>query len=139
VHERQGRAAGTFGAVGLCAAIIGALNLGGNMWFEGFAAPWLAEVDPQVFTAEKTTILLIGGLSSYLLLALGWVLFGLASLRARIFPASICLAVTVSGVIGFQAAAPAYGVPLGPAVAVLGGWLIRSDRAARSITQPATL
>jgi hypothetical protein len=85
VHERRGRAAGTFGAVGCAPRSSGALNLGGNMWFEGFAAPRLAEVGPQVFTAEKTTILLIGGLSSYLLFALGWVLFGLASLRARIF------------------------------------------------------
>jgi hypothetical protein len=41
-YDRQAREAGRFGLVALCAAIIGTVNLGANMWFEGFAVPWLA-------------------------------------------------------------------------------------------------
>ena len=38
-YDKQARAAGTFGLGALCAAIIGTVNLGANMWFEGFAVP----------------------------------------------------------------------------------------------------
>jgi hypothetical protein len=130
VHGRQARAAGAFGVAGFCAAILGTMTMGGDMWFDAFASPWLAEVAPQVFTAEKTAILQTGGLLSYLFFALGWVLYGLASLRARVFPAAISVAVVVGGVVGFNAGLPPYGVPIGLAVAALGGWLIHHDRAA---------
>jgi hypothetical protein len=128
VYERQARAAGTFGLVGFLAAIVGTMTMGGDMWFDGFASPWLADVLPQAFTAEKTAILQTGGLLSYLLFAVGWVLFGLASLRARVYPAWISIALAVGGVAGFNAGMPPYGVPIGLAVAALGGWLIRHDR-----------
>ena len=64
-YDKQARAAGTFGLVALCAAMVGTVNLGANMWFEGFAAPWLADVVPQVLIAEKTTFWKVGYLSSY--------------------------------------------------------------------------
>jgi hypothetical protein len=84
-YDRQAREAGRFGLVALCAAIIGTVNLGANMWFEGFAVPWLAGEVPQILTVEKTLFWQVGYYSSYLLFAIGWVLFGLASLRARVF------------------------------------------------------
>jgi hypothetical protein len=138
-YDRQAREAGTLGLVALCAAIVGTVNLGADMWFEAFAAPWLVEVVPQVLTAEKTTIWMIGYLSSYLLFALGWVLFGLASLRARVFPAAVSLAIVVGGVIGFQAASPPYGVPLGLAILWLGAWMIRTRGATGAAADPARL
>lgn len=46
-YDKQAREAGTFGLVALCAAIVGTVNLGANMWFEGFAVPWLADVVPK--------------------------------------------------------------------------------------------
>ncbi len=79
-YEQQARE-GTFGLVALFAAILGTFTLGADMWFEGFATPWLVEVLPQVLTAQKTTIWVIGFFSSYVLFALGWLLFGLASLQ----------------------------------------------------------
>jgi hypothetical protein len=133
VYGRQAREAGTFGLVGFCAAIVGTMAMGGDMWFDGFASPWLAEVLPQAFTAEKAIILQIGGLSSYLLFALGWALFGFASLRARVFPPVVSLALVLGGLIGFRAGIPPYGVPIGLAVATLGGWLIHKDRTVRQV------
>jgi hypothetical protein len=67
-YDKQAREAGIFGLVALCAAIIGTVNLGANMWFEGFAVPWLAGVVPQILTAEKTLFWQVGYLSSYILL-----------------------------------------------------------------------
>lgn len=129
-YDKQARAAGTFGLVAFCTAIVGTVNLGANMWFEGFAVPWLADVVPQVLTAEKTMFWKVGYLSSYILFSIGWVLFGLASLRAGVFPRLISLAIVAGGVIGFLAARPPYGVALGLALVSLGIWMIRTQRAA---------
>ena len=138
-YDKQARAAGTFGLVALCAAIVGTVNLGANMWFEGFAAPWLADVVPQVLTAEKTMFWKVGYLSSYTLFSIGWVLFGLASLRARVFPRLISLAIVAAGIIGFLAAKPPYGVALGLALLSLGIWMVRTRRAANRPGRPITV
>jgi hypothetical protein len=135
-YDKQARQAGTFGLVALCAAIIGTVNLGANMWFEGFAVPWLAGEVPQILTAEKTLFWQVGYYSSYLLFAIGWVLFGLASLRARVFPRLISLAIVAGGAIGFLAARPPYGVALGLALLSLGIWMVRTRRAAETPAQP---
>jgi hypothetical protein len=138
-YDRQAREAGRFGLVALCAAIIGTVNLGANMWFEGFAVPWLAGEVPQILTAEKTLFWQVGYYSSYLLFAIGWVLFGLASLRARVFPRLISLAIVAGGIIGFLAARPPYGVALGLALLSLGIWMVRTRRAANTSAQPTTV
>jgi hypothetical protein len=135
VHRRQARQSGAFGTFAFCAAVVGTMAMAGDMWFDGFAAPWLAEVTPQVFTtARPTAILQLGATLSYGLMALGWALFGLATLRARVFPTAAALGLIVGGLIAFQSGIPPYGVPLGLAVAALGGWLMRSDRAEVSAT-----
>ena len=137
-YDKQAREAGTFGLVALCAAIIGTVNLGANMWFEGFAVPWLAGEVPQILTAEKTLFWQVGYLSSYILFSIGWVLFGLASLRARVFPRLISLAIVAGGLIGFLAARPPYGVALGLALLSLGIWMVKTRSAAAASSQPIT-
>jgi len=109
-------------------AVLGIMMQGGNMWFDGFAVPWLADVFPQVFTVRPTLPLQIGGLLSYVLFALGWVLYGLAALRARAVPVGLALALVVGGVLGYNSGLPPYGTPIGLAVAGLGTWLIHRDR-----------
>jgi hypothetical protein len=131
VHGRQASEAGGFGLVAFGAATLGTATMGGNMWFEGFAVPWLADVLPQAFTAEKTVTLVVGAFASYLFFALGWVLYGLACFRARVFPVGLSVLIVIAGVAGYQAGLPPYGVPIGLAIAALGGWLIRAERIAR--------
>jgi hypothetical protein len=138
-YDKQAREVGIFGLVALCAAIIGTVNLGANMWFEGFAVPWLAGVVPQILTAEKTLFWQVGYLSSYILFSIGWVLFGLASLRAGVFPRLISLAIVAGGLIGFLAARPPYGVALGLALLSLGIWMVRTRSAAAAPSQPTTV
>jgi hypothetical protein len=81
----------------------------------------------------------VGYLSSYVLFSLGWVLFGLASLRARVFPRLISLAIVVGGAIGFLAAQPPYGIALGLALLSLGIWMVRTGRTANRSGQPITV
>jgi hypothetical protein len=134
VHGRLAQTMGRFGLVAFLAAVVGVMTQGGNMWFDGFAAPWLADVLPEAFTARKTLILQIGGLSSYVLFTLGWVLYGLATLRAKALPVALSVALVVGGLLGFRSGLPPYGTPIGLAVGALGGWLVHQDRAARVAT-----
>lgn len=138
-YDRQATRAGMFGLIAFGVAMVGTVTLGADMWFEGFAAPWLAEVVPQVLTAEKTAIWQAGFLSSFALFSLGWVLFGLASLRAGVYPRLISLGILVGGLIGFKAASPPYGAVLALALLTLGIWMVRSRRAVRAAgeTTPA--
>jgi hypothetical protein len=132
LHGLHARAAGTFGAFAFGAAVVGTMTMAGDMWFDGFAAPWLAEVAPQVFTsaAAPTAVLQVGALLAYGLMALGWLLFGIAAVRARVFPLAAAFALMVGGLVAYRSSFPPYGVPLGLAVAALGGWVMRTDRAA---------
>jgi hypothetical protein len=52
-------------------------------------------------------------------------LFGLASLRARVFPRLISVAIMVGGAVGFLALLPPFGIPLGLAMIALGTWMVR--------------
>lgn len=131
LYGRMGPRAGRFGLVAFLTALVGTIAQGGNMWFDGFAAPWLAEVAPQALGAELTAILLIGAQASYALVALGWVLFGIAAWRSRLVPAGVALAVVAGGVLAFQSGWSPYGLGLGLAVAAVGGRLIYSDRSAK--------
>jgi hypothetical protein len=126
LHGRLAADLGRFGLVAFLAAVLGVMTQGGNMWFDGFAAPWIAEVAPQAIAAEKTITLQVGALSAYLLFALGWMLFGIALLRARVVPVAVPLGVVVGGVLGFQSGLPPFGIPLGLAVAAVGAALIRT-------------
>jgi hypothetical protein len=131
VYGREAREAGTFGLIGVSAAVVGTMHLAGNYWFEVFAVPWLVQAAPEVLSAPRNGLLVIGGLSSYMFFAIGWMLFGIASFRARVFPAAISVAIVVAGLVGYRAAAPPFGVPLGLTIAALGWWLITRATAAR--------
>jgi len=123
-EERAGR----LGLAGMVGAAVGTMALGGDLWFESFAVPWIADEVPQAFETEPTTVLALGAIASYLLFAGGWALFGVASLQAGVFPKAISVAIIVSGLLGFSALLPPFGVPLGLTMFALGVWMIRSPR-----------
>lgn len=131
--------AGAFGLVGFLAALVGTMFLAGDLWFEAFAVPWLGDVAPASLHQADGT-LMIGGFTSYVLFAAGWVLFGLASLRARVFPWPLSIAIVIGGLIGFQAAMPPFAIPLALAVGGLGAWMVRAtvgQRSDRKAVSPA--
>ena len=91
------------------------MMLGGDLWFESFAVPWLAEGPlPEVLSSDPSLLFALGALSSYWLFAIGWVAFGVASLRARVFPVWISVFIVVGGIAGYQALLAPWGIPLGP-------------------------
>jgi hypothetical protein len=54
LYRREAQEAGLFGAVAFCIAVTGTVALAGDMWFEGFASPWIARVTPEMFSADRT-------------------------------------------------------------------------------------
>ncbi len=143
VHGRQAHRAGRLGTFGFSAALLGTMMLGGDLWFESFAVPWLAEGPlPEVLGSDPSMLFALGAISSYWLFAIGWVSFGVASLRARVFPIWISVFIVISGIAGYQALLSPWGIPLGLAMVTLGMWLLQGQRSSstteRLDEQPAT-
>lgn len=134
-HAWQAEEAGVLGAIGLLAALLGTMFLAGDLWFEAFAVPWLGNVAPASLHLAGG-MLLYGAFTSYILFAVGWAIYGLASFRAHVFPRLISVAIIVGGLIGFQGALPPFAIPLALAVAWLGIWMVRSTAIVR--TAPAS-
>jgi hypothetical protein len=125
---------GKFGVIATLAALIGTMALGGDMWFETFAIPWIADEVPGAFDTDPTVVFALGALSSYLLMAIGWALFGIASYRARIFPRTLSVALVIGGLLAYNALLAPFGIALGLAIGAVGIWVVRStSRAAREV------
>ena len=137
-HEWLETGARRLGVAATTAAVVGTMALGGDLWFETFAVPWLADEAPNAFDTSPTVMLGLGALASYFLFALGWVLYGVAVLRADA-PVAIAGAIAVGGLLGYQALLSPWAVPLALAVGALGVWLIRTKAAMpeRSATSTA--
>ena len=131
-HERLEERTGRLGVAATIAAVVGTMALGGDLWFETFAVPWLADEAPNAFDTDPTVILGLGAVSSYLLFAVGWVLYGVATLRTPA-PVAISVALMIGGVLGYQALLSPWAVPLGVSVGALGVWLIRARPATSSV------
>ena len=123
-HEAR---SGRMGVVATLAAVVGTMLLGGDLWFETFAVPWLADEAPNAFATDPTIMLALGAIGSYASFAAGWILFGVAGFRARVFPRAVSGAMVIGGALGFQALLSPWGVPLGLAVGALGIWMIRAQ------------
>jgi hypothetical protein len=134
-YEWESDRAGTFGVFAFCAAVIGTMFLAGDLWFDTFAGPWIITAAPDI-AETPTGSVVAGAFASYALFAIGWVLFGLASLRARVFPRLISIAIMVGGAVGFLALLPPFGIPLALALIALGTWMIRAG-APQTIDVPA--
>jgi hypothetical protein len=137
LYARQSAASGTPGLVGFLVAFVGTMLLAGYWWWEAFAVAYAAEQAPALLVETPTGRLLAGRTMSFGVFALGWVLFGLASLQARVFPRDAAIVLIIGGVIGLWiAVVPGAGVPLGLAVAWMGVWLLRSDRGGQAERHP---
>ena len=131
-YDLQAREAGVLGVIALGAAILGTVFMAGDWWFEAFAVPRIAEVAPSVMVGFAQSRLLFGGLLSFALFGIGWVLYGIASVRARVFPAAISWTIAAGGLVSAVPIGVVYlsgNVILGLALVALGIWLVRTRTA----------
>ncbi len=112
LYARQSQAAGALGLVGFLVAFAGTVLVAGFLWASLFIAPALASEAPEFLDTGSPpglflALIACGG---------GWLLFGIAALRARVYPrwASILLIV---GAVIFVLPLPLTAVVLSVAVA----------------------
>ena len=89
IYGRQSRAAGTLGLWAFVVTFLGTALLVGNTWAEVFVWPTLAQVAPNVLSEQATEApmyLLTGITLSFPLFSIGMILFGVATIRAGIYP-----------------------------------------------------
>ena len=140
IYEREAQSAGWLGLIGFGAALLGTIFMAGDWWYEAFAVPRIAEIAPELIATFVGGRLLMGGVASFALLGIGWVLFGAASLRARVFPTAISAAILIGGLLSGIPIGLAYltgGVILGLAIAWLGVWLMRAAPASEVVAPGA--
>ena len=134
LYDREARSAGAFGALAFAAAVLGTMFMTGDWWYEAFAVPRLAEVAPDVVDTFVGGRLFIGGLISFALFGIGWIMYGAASTRARVIPRSISITILVAGLMSGVPLGPVYlsgGVVHGLAVVWLGAWMLKAANLAR--------
>ena len=116
LYNRQSQAAGSLGVVGFLAPFLGTALWVAIHWAYTFIVPYLAGEAPEVVDAGFVPFAFP---LSALIFSLGWLLFGLAALRARVYPRVAAVLLMVGAILGFIPL-PLGTVPLFVAVAWLG-------------------
>lgn len=95
---RQAEAFGALGLTGFVLALFGTTLAAGAAWSQVFVVPRLAEVAPAVADQGAGSVL-TGFVLSFLLFGVGWILFGVATLRTRLFSRWAVILLIVGSVI----------------------------------------
>ncbi|HET9755181.1 MAG TPA: hypothetical protein VFP66_01660 [Candidatus Limnocylindrales bacterium] len=136
LYAMQATAAGRLGLVGYLVATLGTLLFAGDWWYETFVAPLIAAQAPELLRTAPSGSILIGAAITFGSFALGWVLFGIATYRARVFPRGAAILMVIGGIVGILALSAPFQIPLALAVGWMGSWLLRS--AVPDSTSPIT-
>jgi hypothetical protein len=123
LYACQAQRAGTLGLIAFVIAFAGMLMVFGLSWGEPFLGPLVAEQAPGLLSMEPSGTLAVGSILSIALFALGWLLFGLASLRARVLPRGAAVLVIVGSLLSFILTSldlPLWSVVLGAALVWMG-------------------
>lgn len=108
LYSSQSEPAGFLGLLGFLVAFLGTALVSGALWFELFITPSLAVEAPDLAEAELG---LVGFAIPFLLVVVGWVLFGAATLRARVYP-RLAAALLIVGAVASLVPIPLSGVVL---------------------------
>ena len=86
------------GLTGFFLALVGTAMAVGALWSQVFVVPRLAEAAPTVVDTAGGSVL-AGFLFSFLLFGVGWVVFGLATLRTGVFLRWAAILLNVGAVV----------------------------------------
>lgn len=101
LYARQAEAAGTPGLAAFLLAFAGTSLMCGTWWTNAFVPPVLATEGSRLLETGPTGVLAFGYTMSYSFAAVGWLLFGLVSLRTRIYPRAAVGALVVGAALNF--------------------------------------
>lgn len=102
LYAYQSEATGVLGLAAFLVAFLGTALAVGAFWTQLFVVPSAALEAPAFVDAEQVAGPLDAGFTlTFALVAVGWALFGLSSLRARIYPRVAAIVLIVGAVITF--------------------------------------
>ncbi len=132
LYARQSEAAGLLGLAGFLVAFLGTALVTGLLWASLFIVPTLAvEVPAFLDQVEGPPP---GFFLTFITFAVGWLLFGIATLQARVYPRIPTILLIIGAVIAVLPL-PFTGIVLAIAVAWLGFALFTGSEA--STEQPS--
>lgn len=108
LYAGRPEAMGVLGLIAFLVAFFGGVLAQGAIWSQTFAQPAIAISAPEVLESEPPGVVIFGGLLSFGLVNLGWILFGVAVLRARVYPRPAAL-LLIAGAGGALLLAPLAG------------------------------
>ncbi|MGA9596120.1 MAG: hypothetical protein WBV06_08190 [Acidimicrobiia bacterium] len=82
----QAKQAAGLGVAGFLIAFAGTVMLASLEWSTAFLFPWIAKSAPGLLDTDPSGTAVAGFIVTFSLLVVGWILFGVASLRARVYP-----------------------------------------------------
>ena len=123
LYVRQAEMFGFLGMTGFLIALLGTTLAAGALWSQVFVVPRIAEAAPSI-ADEAGGSVLAGFLLSFLIFGVGWFLFGVATLRAGMFPWWVVIVLIVGAGISILPL-PSRALILQIAVAYLGFALLR--------------
>ena len=127
LYVRQAEVFGTLGLAGFLLALLGTTLAAGALWSQVFVVPRIAETAPSI-ADEAGGSVLAGFLLSFLVFGVGWLLFGVATLRTRVFSRGAVVLLIVGAVISILPL-PSRALVLEIAVAWLGFALLTGSGA----------
>ncbi len=116
LYARQAEKAGTLGLIAFLVTFSGTALVYAWIWMETFVFPLLAQAAPRALDHPEqysSPALLVSALLGPLLLLVGWLLFGLASLRAGVLPRWAAVLVMVGAAVTLVLGLVGVGVPFG--------------------------
>jgi hypothetical protein len=137
IYTREFAALGRLGLIGYVIAFLGTLLVAGDWWFEAFAIPMIATEAPEFLDLPPSGLVLAGVITTVGLYTVGWTLFAVAALRARICPLPAALLLLAGGLAGPLALSTPYQIPLAIAIGWIGLTLQSESRHPRTNTTRA--
>ena len=131
LYLSQSEAAGALGVAGFLLAFLGTALVAGVSWAQAFIAPFVAREAPELLAVANFAFPL-----TFLIFALGWVLFGVATLRASIYPRAAAIVLIIGAVLPFVGfLLPVSAFVFGIGVAWL-GFVLFAQRSAAEVLPP---
>ena len=137
LYARQSEASGTLGLVAFLVAFAGTALILGTWWTNAFVAPVLAQEDSRLLETGPTGVMSVAFTLSFALAGVGWLLFGLVSLRAGVYPRAAAVVLMIGAALTF-APLPGGQVVFEVAVAWLGLTLFSRKEAFAGRPEPVS-
>lgn len=99
LYVTQSEAAGKLGAVGVLVAYVGTILMVGDFYANTFVTPLVALSVPEYLSSYDAGLLRIWFPVEFGFFAISWLLFAIATLRARVYPGGAALLLLVGVVI----------------------------------------